>query len=57
MPKYKVLISQKNYGDIIVEAEDANQASEKAKQMVWDGWNDWNDTEVDDHDVIEAEEG
>lgn len=60
--KFKVLITESNHGDIIIEAKNKNDAAEKAKQIIWDtdalilSHNVWSDTTVEVFDVAETDE-
>lgn len=62
MKKYKVLITEHNYGNVIVEAKDEQEARDKAKEKIW-GMDSlslstgiWEDTNVEVYDVEEEPE-
>jgi hypothetical protein len=59
MPRYKVLVTEHNYGNIIVEAKDEQEAHDKAKEKIWEmdslelSKNVWTDTDVECDDITE----
>lgn len=56
MSKYRVAVKEISYGFVIVDAEDEDEAREKAEEAYHNGECDWPSMEMDLGDITKEEE-